>query len=120
MRPPRHRFSDDVRDTAREMAARMARDGIVPDTPEELDAWIAAAPETRAALERGGWGREFTSDDLLPLLHVFAGTGGAARPVVPTKAPSMGRLILGLLILIAVGVAFALLAGGAAVPAPGR
>ena len=120
MRPPRHRFSDDVRTTAREMAARMARDGNVPETPEALDAWIAAEPGTRAALERGGWGREFTSDDLLPLLHVFAGTEPTARSVVPTKAPSMGRLILGILLLIAVGAAFALLAGGAAVPTPGR
>jgi ferric-dicitrate binding protein FerR (iron transport regulator) len=96
------------------MAAHMARGGTVPETPEALDAWIAATPDARAALERDGYGRDFTSEDLLPLLHVFAGTNGAAaRPTVPTKAPSLGRLILGLLLLVAVGVVFALLAGGA-------
>ncbi|HEU0080296.1 MAG TPA: hypothetical protein VFQ76_21795 [Longimicrobiaceae bacterium] len=120
MRPPRHRFSDEVRSTAREMAARMARDGTVPETPEELDAWIAAAPDARASLERGGYGRDFTPDDLLPLLHVFAERGGpAARPTVPAKAPSLGRWVLGLLLLVALGVAFALLAGGARGPVGG-
>ncbi len=117
MRPPRHRFSEEVRETTRSMAARMARDGTVPATPEELDAWIARTPDAREPLERGGLGRDFTSDDLLPLLHVFAGTTGAvARPTVPTKAPSLGRWILGLLLLVALGVLFALMAGGA----PGR
>jgi len=117
MRPPRHRFSEEVRETTRSMAARMARDGTVPATPEELDAYIARTPDAREPLERGGLGRDFTSDDLLPLLHVFAGTTGAvARPTVPTKAPSLGRWVLGLLLLVALGVLFALMAGGA----PGR
>ncbi len=112
MRPPRHRFSEEVRETARGMASRMARDGTVPATPEELDAWIAAAPDAREPLERGGFGRDFTSDDLLPLLHVFAATaGGAAPPVAPVRTTSWNRWILALVLLAVVAVLIALAVG---------
>ena len=107
MRPPRHRFSDEVRSTTREMASRMAREGSVPDTQEELDAWISAAPEAREPLVRGGYGRDFGADDLLPLLHVFAGRSeGPARPAVPPARTSRS-LVLPALVFLAVLVVVA-------------
>jgi ferric-dicitrate binding protein FerR (iron transport regulator) len=86
MRPPRYRFPDEVRSATRAMAARMASDGTAPDTPEALDSWIAAHPEVREPLVRGGYGAEFTAEDLFPLLQVFLGP--AARPAPGAGAPS--------------------------------
>ncbi|HEX2090833.1 MAG TPA: hypothetical protein VHG28_00470 [Longimicrobiaceae bacterium] len=80
MRPPRYRFPDEVRSTTRAMATRMVRDGTIARTPEQLDTWISQAPEVQESLERGGWGTEFTSDDLLPLLHVFVAQAGGPAP----------------------------------------
>lgn len=97
MRPPRYRFPDQVRDATWAMAERMVDGGTVVQTPEQLDAWIAGAPDAREPLERGGYGREFTSDDLLPLLHVFVTKlGGTAGPE-PTAAaapPSRNRWLV--------------------------
>ena len=89
MRPPRFRFSEEVRSTTRSIAARMVREGTVAGSPAELDAWTAGRPEVREPLERGGYGTEFTAEDLFPLLEVFVvQAGGAARaPDVPAGAP---------------------------------
>jgi hypothetical protein len=104
MRPPRYRFPDDVRNATREMAARMVREGTVPETPEQLSAWIAGRPEVQGRLERGGYGTAFTSDDLLPLLHVFVvDAGGApARPAAGPPAVAERGWLTGALILLAV------------------
>lgn len=120
MRPPRHRFSEEVRETTRVMASRMAREGAVPETPEELEAWIAASPDAREPLERGGYGRDFTADDLLPLLHVFAAkAGGAAPSVAQARTTSWNRWALGVALLAVVVVLIALMVSGTG-PAPGR
>jgi len=114
MRPPRYRFPDQVRSATREMAARMAREGSVVETPEELDAWIAREPDTRAALEGGGYGTQFTADDLLPLLHVMVGAAGGRVPSAePPPRPARPRrlwialLLVALLVAIAVALAVA-------------
>ena len=90
MRPPRYQFPNEVRETTRAMAARMVGDGTIARTPQELDAWIAGAPDVREPLENGGYGREFTADDLFPLLQVFVMQAGgpAPRPDAPPR-PSM-------------------------------
>jgi hypothetical protein len=106
MRPPRFRFPDDVRNATREMAARMVREGTVPETPEQLSAWIAERPEIQGRLERGGYGTAFTSDDLLPLLRVFVADAGGvvARPATSAPAVAQRGWLTGALILLAVVV----------------
>jgi hypothetical protein len=106
MRPPRFRFPDDVRAATREMAARMVREGAVPETPEQLSAWIAERPEIQGRLERGGYGTAFTSDDMLPLLRVFVADAGgvAARPAAGSPAVAERGWLTGALILLAVVV----------------
>ena len=106
-RPPRHRFSEDVRSATRAAAARMVKEGSVVGTAEELDAWIAREPAVRASMERGGYGSAFTADDLLPLLHVLVEKGGGVvpRPHDPAaEAPSPARsrwpLLLAALLLV--------------------
>lgn len=120
MRPPRHRFSEEVREATRGMASRMVREGSVPETPEQLDAWIAASPDAREPLERGGYGRDFTADDLLPLLHVFAAQAGAAAPsVAQLRTTSWNRWALGVALLAIVVVLIALAVSGSG-SSPGR
>lgn len=99
MRPPRYRFPDEVRSTTRAMASRMVHDGTVVRTPEQLDTWISQRPDVRESLESGGYGTEFTSDDLFPLLQVFiVQAGGAAPEADAPPRSSPGRwLLLGLL-----------------------
>jgi hypothetical protein len=114
-RPPRYRFPNEVRETTRAMSAEMVREESIPDDPVALDAWIAAHPERREALERGGYGERFTGEDLLPLLDVFiVQSGGTPRPAEAEPEPTGGRsfIVLGaaaaglviLLILLAVSI----------------
>lgn len=110
MRPPRYRFPDQVRSTARSIAARMADEGSVAGTAEELDAWIAARPEARDALVDGGYGRDFDSADLLPLVSVLA-AGASVQPAPAAHAGTPRRWWVGVLIAAVVAaVLFGILA----------
>lgn len=115
MRAPRYRFPEVVRSTTRTMASRMVRDGTIARTPEELDAWIAGAPEVREPLEKGGYGTAFSSADLLPLLDALVvQAGGPARePDVPPPSASRTVPVAGLLLAIGVMILLLLLAVGA-------
>lgn len=94
MRPPRFQFPNEVRSTTRAMASRMVADGTIARTPEELDAWIARAPDVREPLENGGYGREFTADDLYPLLQVFVTQAGGPAPTPDAPPRRSGRPFL--------------------------
>ena len=113
MRPPRHRFSDDVRTITRSIAADMVEEGAIAQTPDELDAWIAQRPEARARLEKGGYNDAFDATDLLPLLHAMAGQPATPAPEVP-KPSRMPRsaLVAGgaLVVAIVLGLIIGLLA----------
>lgn len=105
MRPPRFRFPNEVRETTRTIASRMVADGSIAATPEELEGWIAGAPDVRESLERGGYGQEFTAEDLFPLLEVFmVQAGGPARvPDTPPRS-SMPALRVGIVLALVVVV----------------
>lgn len=110
MRPPRYRFPNEVRETTRTIASRMVGDGDIARTPQDLEAWIARAPDVREPLESGGYGREFTADDLFPLLQVFVEKAGGPAPA-PDAPPRSSRrpwyvgLAVVLLVLILVALA---------------
>ncbi len=113
MRPSRYRFPNEVRETTRAMASRMVRDGTTARTPEELDAWISRTPDVRESLESGGYGAEFTADDLFPLLQVFVAQAGGTPPSAPAAdAPprfSQKRWLLALAASVAVAIVLGLL-----------
>lgn len=99
MRPPRYHFPDEVRTATRSMAARMVEQGTVATSPTELDAWIAANEDLRAPLVHGGYGTEFASEDLLPLLEVFVAK--ASPPVaVATPTRTTARWVVGGIVLL--------------------
>jgi hypothetical protein len=104
MRAPRYRFPDEVRSITRTMASQMVRDGAIPETPEQLDAWLAQAPDARQSLERGGYGTAFTARDLFPLLRVFLTQAGAPAPAAAEARPqpSTPRWVVALLVGLAV------------------
>lgn len=107
MRAPRYRFPDEVRTATRGIASRMVADGTCADSPEQLDAWLAAAPEVRETLERGGYGTAFTAQDLFPLLQVFMtpraeSPGPAVRAVTPSRRWWLIGLFLLLLVVLVV------------------
>lgn len=109
MRPPRYHFPDEVRSATREMAARSVAAGTVAQTPEELEAWIAQAPDLREPLEHGGYTTEFTAGDLFPLYEVMVvQAGGPAR--VEAAAPSQRRWSVGKLAAIALAIAAVIVA----------
>ena len=107
MRPPRYHFPDEVRTATREMAARSVRDGTVARTPEELDAWIAQAPDLREPLEHGGYTTEFTATDLYPLYEVMVQRAGGPAPATAAAAPSRTRWSTGIVAAIALAIAVA-------------
>lgn len=108
MRPPRYRFPNHVRETTRTIAARMVGDGGIATTAQDLDAWIARTPDVRQSLESGGYGAEFTADDLFPLLEVFVVQAGGPAPA-PAAPPRSSRralyVALGAVLLVLVVVA---------------
>jgi hypothetical protein len=91
MRAPRYRFPDEVRSTTRSMASRMVHDGTVAGTPEDLEAWIAGAPDARESLERGGYGTRFTAADLFPLYEAAVVRSGGSVPRPVEEAPPAPR-----------------------------
>lgn len=108
MRGPRFKFPDEVRETTRGIASRMVRDGQIARTPEELEAWIAAAPDVGESLRRGGYGTEFTAHDLFPLHQVFVVKAGGPAPQAEAPPPSSSNP--GWKVALAVAVAVLLLA----------
>lgn len=105
MRPPRFHFPDEVRSTTREIAYRMVDEGTVARTPEQLDEWLAGAPEERATLERGGYGTHFDAEDLFPLLDVFVTrAGGSTAPVSASAGRSWNPWVVGLVLLVVIAV----------------
>ena len=111
MRAPRYQFPNEVRETTRLIASRMTSQGAVAGTPEELEAWIAAAPDLEPSLTRGGYGTRFTAHDLLPLLQVFAGTTPApVEPVRPAGADNL-RWVLASVAVAAILIAVAFISG---------
>jgi hypothetical protein len=105
MRPPRYHFPDEVRTATREMAARSVRAGTIAHTPEELDAWIARAPDVREPLEHGGYTTEFTAADLFPLYAVMVEKAGGPSPGAAPDVPPLARWSAGKLLAIAVAIA---------------
>ncbi|CAN5622056.1 hypothetical protein BH23GEM8_BH23GEM8_21710 [soil metagenome] len=98
MRGPRFRFPDQVRNSTRTIASRMIREGEIARSPEELDAWIVQRPEVHAPLEKGGYGSEFDSSDLFPLLVVFLGPKNAPVEEAEATATGLSRTTLALLV----------------------
>jgi hypothetical protein len=111
MRAPRYQFPNEVRETTRLIASRMTRDGTVAESPEELGAWIAAAPDVEAPLTRGGYGAKFDAHDLFPLLQVFAGTSPAAITPEKSAAPGKLRWVMASVAVAVVLIAVAFLTG---------
>ena len=99
MRGPRYRFSDDVRATTRAIALRMVHAATVATSPEELDAWIARTDDIRARLTNGGYGSEFTAEDLFPLFKGFVEKATAATPARPGTGPAR-RLWIGVIVAV--------------------
>ena len=106
MRAPRYQFSEETRAMTRDIASRMLDQGTAAQTPEQLETWIASAPDARAVLERDGYGTNFTAHDLFPLLQgAITRLGGPAPPVVEEKPAGSSRtwmLVVFLVVLFAV------------------
>jgi hypothetical protein len=114
MRPPRYHFPDEVRTATREMAAQSVRAGTVARTPEELEAWIAQAPDLREPLEGGGYTTEFTAGDLFPLYEVMVEKAGGPARVEAAAPPRIGwslRMLAAIALAIAAIVALVLALG---------
>jgi hypothetical protein len=118
MRAPRYRFPDEVRATTRTIATRMIQEGPIARTAEDLDDWLAHEPDLEASLRRGGYGTEFTSRDLFPLLDVFIVQAGGAPPADDPGGGSSRRWWLAALGLALLAVMLALALGCAGPPAP--
>ncbi len=97
------------------MAARMVRDGTVPETPEQLDAWIANSPDARETLERDGYNTDFTADDLFPLLQVFVTqAGGQIAPAAEPPRSHKNWWLVAFLVLLFVLLVYALITNASA------
>jgi hypothetical protein len=111
MRAPRYQFPESVREATRSMASRMVRSDTVARSPDELDAWIAGAPDIGATLTKGGYGTAFDSADLLPLLQVLIVKAGGAPPASDVSTPpTRNRRSAGVAVALAVVVALVLIA----------
>lgn len=112
MRPPRHRFSDEVRSTTRSAAATMVREGSVARTPEQLSAWISSHPDAKRSLESDGYGSVFGSEDLFPLLQVFVEKSGGSMsaPVASKWGPTPAWIAaIALVVAVVLGVIIGIL-----------
>lgn len=112
MRPPRYRFPDDVRSATRVISSRMSAEGTVAGSPAELDEWLARNPDLRERMLAGGYGTNFTADDLYPLLTVFMGGTSPSNADSPTTSAtsSSRRIVIALVVLAVLVIGFALLA----------
>lgn len=112
MRPPRFRFPDDVRSATRIISSRMSEEGTVAASPADLDEWLSRNPELQERLVSGGYGTDFTADDLYPLLIVFMGGAPASSttPLATSTASKSRWIVLALLALAVLVITFALLA----------
>jgi hypothetical protein len=90
MRDPRYRFSDNVRSATRAIALRMIHAETVASSSEELHAWIMRTEDLREKLTIGGYGSDFSSDDLFPLFQSFVAK--ATAPVSRPKVASAWRV----------------------------
>ena len=110
MRAPRYRFPNEVRSATRAMASTMVREGTVVDTPEGLDLWVTEHPDVRDPLVKGGYGRQFDANDLLPLLQVFVVKAGGPAPETEAPPPTPARkrpiVVVVALLLAAIVVAW--------------
>ncbi|MBW3655400.1 MAG: hypothetical protein KY444_04790 [Gemmatimonadetes bacterium] len=79
-------------------------------TPEELDAWIAQAPDVREPLEDGGYTTEFTAGDLFPLYEVMVEKAGGPAPRAAAAAPPSTRWSVGMLAAVALAIAAVIVA----------
>lgn len=100
MRDPRYRFSDDVRAATRGIALRMIRSGTVAPSPEALGEWIARTDDVHERLTRGGYGSEFSADDLFPLVQGFVAKA-TAQPPSRSRAGAAHWLWIGAIIAVA-------------------
>ncbi|HEX6158563.1 MAG TPA: hypothetical protein VF111_00255 [Thermoanaerobaculia bacterium] len=113
MRPPRHRFSNDVRATTRAIGSQLASAGADPvDSAAQLDAWIARNDDIRERLTRHGYGTAFTAEDLFPLFeaHALKASPTASRraPTPSPRAATWRRVVILAAVVIAILIAVAL------------
>lgn len=113
MRAPRYRIPDEVREATRAMAIRMVREDRMARGPADLDAWLTANPEMHATTQRGGYGTDFSAEDLYPLLQVMMADAGGKPPVAhaPASRSNPRGLVVGmalLLLILLIAVIFAL------------
>jgi hypothetical protein len=84
----------------------MVQQGTIVQTPEQLDTWILEEAAVREVLERGGYRKAFTAQDLFPLLEVpIEQAGGPPRPAEPLS-PTPSRVVraafvVGILLVVA-------------------
>jgi hypothetical protein len=86
----------------------MVREGTIAQTPEQLDAWLAGAPEVKESLQRGGYDTAFTSADLFPLLQVFVVQ--ASGPPLESPEPPAAEPRPGWMKVLAVVLVFGVIA----------
>jgi hypothetical protein len=88
----------------------MVQGGQIADTPEQMEEWISHEGDVRETLEDGGYGSEFTADDLFPLLQVFITQAGGPAPVTEPPPRTYPQWMLGAGALLALVVAAAAIA----------
>ena len=111
MRGPRYRFSDAVRASTRALALRMIHSGNVAVSSQELAQAIERTEDLRAKLVAGGYGTQFTAEDLYPL---YEGAVSRATNVAPARTASPSKkwpwVLAAAVIVAVVAVALLLLA----------
>jgi hypothetical protein len=114
MREPRYRFSDAIRATTRAIALRMMHAGEIAASPQELREWIDRTEDVRERLAVGGYGQEFSADDLFPLFQgavarATAAKAGEAKPDSPRRFPMrMMVIVAAIVVAVIVIVAYVL------------
>ena len=83
----------------------MVHAGTVAGSPEELEAWIARTDDIRERLTAGGYGSEFTADDLYPLFQGSVARATAAAPSASRSGAGRSRwLWIGLIVIVVVAI----------------